>query len=353
MKIAEAHIHAYGGDIKKAYSFFDLLSKKGVKKIAIQATTLHSQMEHNTENVYALALKDTYKKADIYAFGSFYDVGIFSDIPYDVQLKKLLDAGCDGIKFLNMKPNIRKKIGKGINDASYDKALSIMEKEGVPVVLHSKDPKCFWHKDQMLLEHVKRGWCYDQEGFLTYEELHRDTLEMIDKHPDLKVILAHFFFVSDDLKEAERILSKYPNVYFDITPNPEMFTHFSACIDAWQEFFIKYQDRIIFGTDADESINMENTDDVYNLVLSALTHDKSEFDLFCYTPMRIRGLDLPKETLEKILYKNFDKLTNNKPKPVNKELLVKMLLENLEITKKYPELANEVKEYEDILKFLD
>ena len=76
-------------------------------------------------------------------------------------------------------------------------AAFVEENMGIPALVHSKDPAFFWHKDQMLPLHVEKGWCYEDGGFESWENLHRETLEMLDKHPGLKVILAHFFFLSD------------------------------------------------------------------------------------------------------------------------------------------------------------
>ena len=118
----------------------------------------------------------------------------------------------------------------------------------------------------MLPHQIERGWCYAGKGFESYEDLHRETLELLDKHPKLNAILAHFFFLSDDMAEAERIMEKYPNVYFDITPGTEMYENFAKYTDSWREFFIKYQERIIFGTDADDGSYLENADDLYRMI---------------------------------------------------------------------------------------
>ncbi len=319
MKKIDAHIHMHACNIEKGKAFFDNLAEEGVSAVAIQALSMYWHYS-DFENIYALWMKKLYTKMDVYVFGSIHEEGDFGKIPYEKQLKWLLDAGCDGIKFLTMKPNVRKRVGKGMNHPSYDKLLSIMEDEGIPALIHSKDPATFWHEELMLPHQVERGWCYAGKGFESYETLHRETLEMLDKHPRLKVILAHLFFLSDDLAEAERIMEKYTNVYLDITPGTEMYENFALNIEGWRNFFIKYQDRIIFGTDADDTSFEENADDLYRMIDGVLTNSSEAYTDYCYIDLNVKGLNLPEDVREKIYYKNFVAFAG-KPKPVDSAML--------------------------------
>ena len=249
----------------------------------------------------------------------------YLSLPYEKQLEYIINAGCDGVKFLNMKPNMRKTYGKGLNHPDYDKLFAAMEEIGIPCLIHSKDPIEFWHKELMLPEHIEYGWCYDGEGFLTYEEHHKETLERLDKNPNLKVILAHVFFLDTMLPEAIRVMEKYPNVCFDLAPHTGMFESFSKDVEGWREFFIKYQDRIMFGSDADDRRDQKTIDEIYNVVETSLTAEDKEMTLECYeNEWNIRGLHLPKEVTEKIFCTNFSKFMGGKRNEVNNELLIKM-----------------------------
>ena len=160
---------------------------------------------------------------------------------------------------------------------------------------------------------------------------------MLDKHPNLKTILAHFFYVSDDIEEASRIMDTYPNVYFDITPGGEIFENFAKDIPAWREFFIKYQDRIMFGTDGDEVFDKETIDDLYNLAEGALTSDVPSYVAHCYVDLNVGGLNLPKEVVEKIYYTNFENLTKGVVKKANTSLMKKGAKYAFEVLSNYPE----------------
>ncbi len=329
MGITDVHVHLHTYDIKEGTEFFDILNKKGVSNVNIVTSTMTSAnlyLPREFENTFALWLKRDYKKSDLYVFGTVHDMGVFSDIPYDEQLKYIINAGCDGVKFINMKPNMRKAYKKGINHPDYDALFNEMEKMGIPALIHSKDPVEFWHKELMLPEHIEYGWCYDAEGFLTYEEIHKETLERLDKNPNLKVILAHVFFLDTDLPEAIRVMETYPNVCFDLAPHTGMFESFSKNVEGWREFFIKYQDRIMFGSDADDRRDQKTIDEIYNVVETSLTAEDNEMTIECYeNEWNIRGLHLPKEVINKIYSENFLRFMNGKRNEVNTELLSNMV----------------------------
>ena len=146
-----------------------------------------------------------------------------------------------------------------------------MEERGTPVHIHSGDPETFWDLSKMTPYEIARGWYYGDGSFLSREAIYEEDFEMLAKHPKLNVTFAHFFFLSNFPEEAERILDKYPNVRFDLTPGWEMYIGFSKDIDRWQKLFENYSDRILFGTDSNN--NKEDNAELHKLVYDALTHD--------------------------------------------------------------------------------
>ena len=336
MRKTDMHIHSRIYQPDKTKEFLDYLKAKGVEKVSFQ-TVATSKNYSSFENMFALWVKDFYKDMEVCVNGSLHEWGPFLEVPYEQQVQWLWDAGCDGMKFLHMKPTMRKQVGKGLNHPSYDKALSLMEDLGMYALIHSKDPRSFWHKDQMLPMQVEAGWCYEGKGFISFEDAHRETLEMLDKHPRLKTILAHFFYVSDDIEEASRILDTYPNVYFDITPGVEIFENFAKSRAEWREFFIKYQDRIMFGTDADETFDKETVDDLYKLAEGALTSDVPSYVAHCYVDLNVGGLNLPKEVVEKIYHTNFETFTQGVVRPIDRKVMKSGGEYAFGVLSKYPE----------------
>ena len=128
---------------------------------------------------------------NIRAFGSFHEDDIYKNIPYEKQYEILMNLGCDGIKFIQMKPDRRIVTGKGLNDLSYDMALSAMEERGTPAVIHSGDPETFWDINQMTPHEIERGWFYGDGKHLSCEKIYEEDFEMLKKHPHLKVTFVH------------------------------------------------------------------------------------------------------------------------------------------------------------------
>ena len=318
MKLADSHMHIKYMDSEHVHRMLDGSYSLGVRDASLLSIVTHPEYPI-AQNLAVLGYKDEYKKIKLRAFGAFHERDIYGSIPYKEQTERLLSLGCDGIKFLHMKPNIRKHVGKGINDASYDAALSLMEERGVPVVLHSGDPETFWDIDLIPKSLIARGWFYGDGSYPSCEEHYAEVYGMLDKHPDLKISIAHFFFLSNKPDEALSVMRKYPNVYFDLTPGWEMFLGFSKDISFWRDFFIEYSDRLLFGTDS--CTDKENNTQLYDMVIAALTHSTDEFPMPAYHKPIIRGLDLPTDVVEKICYGNYISFVGENPSPVNREML--------------------------------
>jgi len=318
-QIADAHVHledAAEGNFQRPGKMLDIIGSKGVTDLSLLAYMPFSDV---ISNLRVLFWKKAYRKISIRAFGSFHESDLYKDVPYEKQYEKLMDLGCDGIKFIQMKPDRRKVLGKGLNDPSYDKAFDAMERDGTPVTIHSGDPESFWDRDSVEPWMIERGWYYGDGTYPSCEELYAEDFEMLDKHPRLNVTFAHFFFLSNKMEEAKRVMERYPNVRFDLTPGWEMYLGFSKKIDAWQRFFEEYSDRILFGTDSnDEKKYIES---LYDLVYTALTHDKSEYEMPIWKHT-VRGLDLKEDTVRKICIDNYIRFVGKTPKPVNEKLLI-------------------------------
>ena len=156
--------------------------------------------------------------------------------------------GVDGYKFLEGKPQIRKRLARRLDDPIFDKMYSFIEEMGMPMTMHLGDPPENWDITKCSPYAIERGWFCD-ETYPTLEELREETEGILKKHPKLKLTLAHFYFLGHDLEAAKAFLERFPNASFDLTPGGEMYDGFSKRPSEWREFFIKYSNRILYGTD--------------------------------------------------------------------------------------------------------
>ena len=306
-KIADLHLHSRFTDINRANKLLSDIAALGVSDACFQALTYRGM----PQNLFMLYLKLKYKGVSVRAFGGIHETDRFKKIPPEKQVRSLIDLGFDGVKLM-FSPDIQKYYGRGIDDPYYDKMFSLLEEEELPVLIHIADPKEFWNK----------GGAYYQKGFCEKEAMHKQALNMLDKHPRLRVCFAHFMFLSDKPDEAVRILEKYPNVYFDLTPGSEMYKSFSKNIPFWRGFFEKYSGRLLFGTDCNPWKNFNEKIEL--LVYNTLT-SSGEFSVDCYGIDKLSGLSLDTLSVSRIAYENYFAFLGKTARAVNRALLLSYL----------------------------
>ncbi|MBQ7907650.1 MAG: amidohydrolase family protein [Clostridia bacterium] len=238
---------------------------------------------------------------------------------FATQLDELMEIGFDGIKMLEGKPTLNKKIGKNLLHPEYDKFFSAAEKRGTHILFHVNDPAEFWDRSKVSQDVIDHGWFYGDGTFCTHEELYRQVYEILEKHPTLCVTFAHFFFKSGKPEDLVELFNKYPNMGIDLTPGWEMYISFYDNREYYKDFFEKYSTRIELGTDSSIPWDTESfmwlLDRVYRFV--ATDDVVKAFGDRCEA-----GLKLSDEACDNILYKNHDRRVGTEPKKINKSALV-------------------------------
>ncbi len=258
------------------------------------------------------------------------------------QHKELMEIGFDGIKMLEGKPNLYKRVDAPLDSELFEPAFEEMEKNGTYILMHARDPECFWTEPTP--ERIAKKWFYGNGEYPAFEELYTQVENVLKKHPNLNLCLAHFFFTSECPEKLTKLLDTYPNLCVDITPGGEMYIGFNKQPEYYREFFKKYADRIIFGTDMDFPVYLEAgvwlCDREYRYFATNETLDS-------FDDHRITGIELPKEYLQKIFSDNLLTKLGGKPKEINKIALKKYiekyrhLIIDKELEKRIDELAEQ------------
>ena len=266
---------------------------------------------------YKLANKDTY------AYGGFIYPSYpakeneMTDMSLTTQLDELCEIGFDGVKMLEGKPNLYAKVGKPLDSDFFDAAFEKLEKEGTYVLMHALDPEFFWTDANE--ENAAKGWYYgDESKYPSNAELYRQVDALLEKHPNLNLCLAHFFFCSEKPEKLEEMFAKYPNLCIDITPGGEMYLGFNKRREYYREFFTKYADRIIFGTDMDFTPHLEAGVWLCDRVYRYLATDET---ISSFSDNMLTGIALPDAALQKIFSNNLVGKLGSAPKPINKDAL--------------------------------
>lgn len=220
------------------------------------------------------------------------------------QLEQDVANGAQGLKIFKSL-GLTNRDSKGnrvkIDDPRLDPVWAKCGELGIPVLIHTADPEPFWEpmdaNNERWLElkvHPERKRTdRDPAPWQTLiEEQHR----MFKKHPETKFINAHFGWYANNLQKLGELMDEIPNMY----------TEFGAVIaelgrqpQQARAFFIKYQDRIMFGKDSwvpEEYVTyfrvLETSDEYFPY------HKK--YHAF----WRMYGMNLPDDVLKKIYYKN-------------------------------------------------
>ncbi len=238
-------------------------------------------------------------------------------------LKNSFSQGAIGVKIYKViGMSLRDKDGKlvMIDDPRFDPLIDFIVKNNVPVVGHLGEPRnCWLPIEEMTINGDKRYfkanpeyYMYLHPEFPSYEEQIDARDRMLEKHPDLKFIGAHLGSLEWSTDELAKRLDKFPNMAVDMAARINHLQFQS--MKNWQkvhDFMIKYQDRLIYGTDL--VINStSNPDGLRNKVHDSWVKDWEFFtsnDEMSVPDFngKFKGLKLPKEVIDKIYKENAEK----------------------------------------------
>jgi predicted TIM-barrel fold metal-dependent hydrolase len=234
-----------------------------------------------------------------------------------VQIAALKSRGFDGFKLIEGKPQVRKLLPHRLDGFLYEKMWATLEALEFPIVFHVADPDNFWDAESCPDWARQNDWDYSDGSFPSKEDYYTEVDNILARHPRLKITFAHFYFLSAELERAAHFLNTHPTVSFDLAPHIDMYHDFSREPDAAREFFLRYQDRIVYGTDIDTRALARGAHSFMRtipwLIRSILEKDGA-FSL--PNGEAYHGLGLPRETLEKIYCGNFEKIYGSTPAPL-------------------------------------
>lgn len=319
----DAHFHQIGGDVRNTsiiHNMAKIMGDCGIKAVNVASLTavamqnerffLSDSKRHEVENLIAVLCKAFYPE-HTYAFGGLHyqPGGLFGDASdLGRQAHRLANMGFDGIKMIEGKPTVRKALGHPLDSPIYNDLYRFAEEQSIPMIIHVNDPLDLWHP----------GGFYSDGSYPSSERTLGEMESVLESFPNLRVILAHFCFLAHDIVLAERFLEKHANASFDFTPGPDMYLNFSKDTERWRAFFIKHQDRLIFGTDNHGEPRVFGPDAPQEyLPVPKVRAMKTFFETdreFVGWHQTLRGVCLPDDVLKKIYHDNFIGLVGNDPK---------------------------------------
>jgi len=247
------------------------------------------------------------------------DFSEIDDSGFSEQMVAFLSAahakGAKGLKiFKNLGLTVKDKAGQivAIDDVRFDPIWAKAGELGMPVLIHTADPVAFFKPADRFNERLMQlkrhpDWSFYGAEFPKRETIIAQRNRVIARHPNTIFIGAHVGNSAEDLMKLGTLLESYPNLYVDVAGRVAELGRqpYTA-----RKFLIKYQDRVLFGTDRYPGKSIQPRYKIYYRFFQ--TQDEY-FDYYEHPfpptgEWKIYGIFLPDEVLEKIYFKNAQKL---------------------------------------------
>jgi uncharacterized protein len=231
------------------------------------------------------------------------------------QLEADIKAGAVGVGEISKSfgLNTRKRDGSRlkVDDPELDPLWQAFARLDVPVFIHTAEPQEFFqpldnHNERWLELALFASRRNNQPGQVTFDELMTERNNVFKKHPKTRFIAAHFGWHANDLQKAAAMLDAFPNVVvelgailYDLGRQPR----------AAHDFFVKYQDRILFGKDAFQP-------EEYPYYWRVFETRDEYFDYYrdYHAFWKLYGMDLPDAVLKKIYFQNALRVVKGLPR---------------------------------------
>lgn len=230
------------------------------------------------------------------------------------QVQDMIDAGIDGVKMADVNGE-----GRPLDHPDFDPIFHTLEKNSAPMIYHVGGFALSPRKQAFVKNHFQ----VENPPFLTYQGSADDDREesfnqsiqdanavkfgqmenVLERHPNLRLILPHTYFHADNLDGLAAFLKRHPNVCVDLTPCDQIYYYLSQDPKKSRDFICEYSRRILFGTD--NTIELDPLT-VIILIRSFLETDEKFFS--AGWGFDIQGIGLPKEVLQDLYKNNYERL---------------------------------------------
>ena len=202
-----------------------------------------------------------------------------------------------------------------IDDPRFNPIFDFIESQNKTLVNHNGEPKnCWLPLDEMTVSGDSSYFAnhpqyhmYLHPDYPSYEELLAARDRMLKKHPNLRYVGCHLGSMEWSVAEQAKWLDEFPNYGLDMAAR---IVHFKVQDrNKVRDFIIKYQDRLLYGTDVAISYNDNSIKKMGSIVNNVWLNDWEYFtsDHMMKQDDKVKeyqGLDLPVTVLKKIYYDN-------------------------------------------------
>jgi predicted TIM-barrel fold metal-dependent hydrolase len=240
------------------------------------------------------------------------------------EIAKAHRAGAHGLKVLKtLGLYLREGITTGrlvkVDDRRFDPMWETCAALKMPVAIHVSDPEAFFLPIDRFNERFEElnnhpDWSFHDKDFPSNADLLEARNRMFARHLRTQFIALHVGHDAENLGYVSECMDRFPNMFVELGAR---IGELGRQPRTARKFFDKYQDRILFGTDAVphgvETPQQIFGDELYEIYYRFLETEDEYFD---YAPAptppqgrwQIYGLGLPESILRKVYNENAERL---------------------------------------------
>lgn len=240
------------------------------------------------------------------------------------EIERAHRLGARGLKVLKtLGLYLREQITSGplvkIDDPRFDPMWESCAANRMPVAIHVGDPEAFFTPTDRFNERYEElsnhpDWSFYGRDFPSVREILDARNRVFARHPKTQFIALHVGHDAENLAYVGECLDTYPNMHVEIGAR---IGELGRQPRTARRFFDRYQDRILFGTDAVPHGN-ETPQQIFGAALYGIYFRflETEDEYFDYAPApvppqgrwRIYGVGLPEAVLQKVYHANAERL---------------------------------------------
>jgi predicted TIM-barrel fold metal-dependent hydrolase len=270
------------------------------------------RLQRTMQVVNASPMKD---RVRVFTGVSFNNVGPGWAERAVAQLEADVKAGAVGVGEIGKGLGLSTRKADGtllrIDDPDLDPIWAACARLNIPVFIHTADPQEFFKSD---INYNNERWLelalfpgrrFPPDRYPAFDSLMAQRDNLFRKHPKTKFVAAHMGWHANDLGRLGKMMTEMPNVYaelgavlYDIGRQPRVA----------HDFFVKFQDRILFGKDSFQP-------EEYPYYWRVFETNDDYFDYYrgYHAFWKLYGIGLPDSVLKKVYFQNALRITPGLP----------------------------------------